>query len=280
MKEVTEKAYAKVNLCLEVVRRAENGCHFIKSVMQSVNLCDVVTVEKASSISLLCDAPDLPRGEGNLAFKAAAAFFNACGASGGARIRLYKRIPVCAGLGGGSADAAAVLRALNALYGKPLGKEELLAAAASLGADVPFCVFGGTAIAEGFGEKLSPLPQAKLYYVLITDKTRLSTPLMYAALDERGRASPVDADGCIAAVRAGEAGAAARLAGNSFYRLAAEKCPAVAANAARLAECGADGVCITGKGPTVFGAFEQREKALSCAERLCGVFCQSALIGE
>ncbi len=280
MNEIAEKAYAKVNLCLKVGERAENGYHFLKSVMQSVSLCDTVTVEKASDISLLCDAPDLPFEEENLAFKAANAFFKACGVCVGARIKLSKRIPVCAGLGGGSADAAAVLRALNALYGEPLGRNELFSAAASLGADVPFCVLGGTAIAEGFGERLSPLPQTKLYYVLLTDKTQLSTPLMYKAFDEGGHASPVDADGCIAAIRAGDAAGAARLAGNSFYALAAEKCPAVAANAARLAGCGADGVCITGKGPTVFGAFEKREKALACAEKLGGVFCESAVIGE
>lgn len=280
MSVVKENAYAKLNLCLAVGDKAENGYHFIESVMQTVSLSDTLWVETAEDIRLECNVPYLPTNEKNLAYRAAQAFFKASGIKGGARIRLEKRVPVCAGLGGGSADAAAVLRALNKLYGAPLSQTALAEAASTLGADVPFCVSGGTAFAFGFGEKLCPLPSAKLYFVLITDNTPLSTPQMYKELDE-GVRSPANAISCKAAIENGDIKGAARLAANSFLLLAARKCPSVMKNISLLKENGALGACITGKGPTVFGAFTSKEAAQLCHDAINGsVFCESVDISE
>lgn len=275
MKSVKEPAYAKLNLCLNVGKRTESGYHLLESVMQSVSLCDTVTVAAADRTALRCDAPGLPTDGGNLALRAAAEFFAESGVVGGADITLEKRVPVGAGLGGGSADAAAVLRALNALYGRPLDAGTLLRLAARIGADVPFCVFGGTAFAEGFGEKLKRLPDLKLYYVLVTDETPLSTPEMYRKLDGR-RPSPVRAAECALAAERGDAAGAAALAGNSFTALAAEKCPLVRVNIEKLLKNGAVGASVTGKGPTAFGAFTSKSAALKCSAALKGsVFCES-----
>lgn len=275
MNITTEKAYAKINLCLNVGGRAANGYHYVQSVMQAVSLCDMLTVEKASGISLECNAPDLPCGRDNLAYRAAESFFRASGIAGGAHISLEKHIPVCAGMGGGSADAAAVLRAINRLYGAPLDTVALLSTAATLGADVPFCVRCGTAYADGFGERIAPLPDLRLYYVLVPSDVKLSTPQMYAELD---RATPphIDTERLVAAINDGNAATAAACAGNSFLPTAKLKCPDVEENIRLLLRHGAASACITGKGPTVFGAFADRQAALSCAEALPGtIFCES-----
>ncbi len=275
MKIITEKAYAKLNLCLAVGDKAENGYHYVESVMQSVSLYDTVTVEKADSITLVCDKAFLPTDEKNLAYKAAKMFFENSTISGGAHIKLEKSIPVCAGMGGGSADAAAVLRALNVLYGAPINSEGLLTLAAGIGADVPFCVNGGTAFAYGFGEKLAPLPHIKLYYVLLTDETPLSTPEMYKALD-LGLASPASAMPCKAAVEQGNAEKAASTVCNSFLLLAADKCPKVSTNIKLLKNHGAVSACITGKGPTVFGVYTSKAEAEKvCAQISGAIFCES-----
>lgn len=280
MNITTEKAYAKLNLCLNVGSRAPNGYHYVQSVMQAVSLCDTLTIEKANGISLQCNDSDLPGGCDNLAYRAAESFFRASGISGGAHISLEKRIPVCAGLGGGSADAAAVLRALNRLYGSPLSRAELLSAAATLGADVPFCVCGGTAYADGFGERIAPLPDIRLYYVLVPSDVKLSTPQMYAELD---RAVPpyIDTKRLVAAISEGDVSAAAACAGNSFLPTAKRKCPKVGENIRLLLRHGAASACITGKGPTAFGAFADRQAALSCAEALPDtIFCESVPLIE
>lgn len=280
MSVITEKAYAKLNLCLKVGERAENGYHFVESVMQTISLFDTVTVEDAKGISVVSNSKFLPANEKNIAYRAALLFFEESGINGGARIGLEKRIPVCAGLGGGSADAAAVLRALNKIHGGVLSKEALLKIAARLGADVPFCVYGGTAFAFGFGEKLSSLPEAKLYYVLVTDSVPLSTPQMYKELDG-GERTEADASLCKAAIIEGDLDKAARLTCNSFLALALKKCPKAEKSLSLLKQNGALGACITGKGPTVFGSFTSKESAQRCHAAIKGsVFCESVVISE
>lgn len=263
-----EKAYAKLNLCLAVGRKAECGYHYVESVVQTLSLSDTLVAEKtkkAGNVELAVAGARLPEGEKNIAYRAARLFFEASRVGGGARLRLEKRIPIAAGLGGGSADAAAVLRALNRLYAKPLTLRRLLELAGSLGADVPFCLRGGTAFAEGFGEKLSFLPQTAFYYVLMKGEKRLPTPLMYSLLDEKGGAD-ADASACRDALARGDREGAARLASNSFLALATEKCPSLTEHVAFLLQNGAKSACVTGKGPTVFGVFTDREKAHACFE--------------
>lgn len=274
MNAVTEKAYAKLNLSLTVGGVLPNGYHSIESVMQSISLHDVLRIEKSDGISLVCNKPFIPTDERNLAYKAAQLFFRQSGIRGGAAISITKRIPVCAGLGGGSTDGAATLRGLNRLYGAPFSMAELTAMSASLGADVPFCVKGGTVYATGVGDVLEGLPHLPMYYLLIYDKTPLSTPKMYKALDE-GRASPSDSAAVRWAVIEGDSQGAARLAANSFLAVATEACPVIEANISALLEMGAVTATVTGKGPTVFGAFGSKEAALLASRKIKGTFAES-----
>ncbi len=275
MIKITEKAFAKLNLCLEVGETLENGYHAVQSVMQSVSLCDTVVLKRAEKgISLKAGHSRIPTDSRNLAYKAAELFFKEWGKTGGVEIELQKSIPVCAGLGGGSADAAAVLRGLNRLYGRPFSLGALAGLSAVLGADVPFCIRGGSAFAKGIGDRLEQLPDLKLYYVLIFDRTPLSTPKMYAALD-KGQKSPADAKACRKAFLDGDVEAAAALTANSFLGVAKEACPAVERNLKALREKGAVYVGLTGKGPTVYGVFTEEAAARKCAKAVRGRFCQT-----
>ena len=175
------KAYAKINLTLDIAGKRQDGYHLIDSVFQSVGAADTVTVEKAGKTSVKCGALS---GEGNIAFKAAESFFKYTGISGGAEINIEKNIPVCAGLGGGSADAAAVIVALDKLYGVSLPKAVLAEIGLECGADVPFAVYGGTARVGGIGEKVEPLPALEGYYaLLLKEGEKQSTADMYKRLD-------------------------------------------------------------------------------------------------
>ncbi len=279
MTVLTERAYAKLNLCLTVGDVLPNGYHSLESVMQSISLYDTVKIEKAENVSLNCEKSRLPTDEKNLAFRAAELFFRQSGIKGGACIELTKHIPVCAGLGGGSSDAAATLRALNRLYGNPFTVDELAKLSAPLGADVPFCVKGGTVFATGVGDVLEVLPHASFYYVLLFDKTPLSTPKMYALLDGGG-ASPSDSRACREAILAGDTEKAAHLAANSFYDVAKGVCSAVEANALLLLKHKALAATVTGKGPTVFGVFICEKDAVDAANATGGILCQSVAFSE
>ena len=184
-----ELAFAKINLFLDVIGRREDGFHNIYSVMQSISLCDEITVNATKSdniiISLSCDDCALPVGEDNLIYKAARKYLDVYGIKAKLDITLTKRIPIGAGLGGGSSDAAATLRALNKIYGLSTD-EELIKIASELGSDVPFCLIGGRAICTGRGENVSPLAVYPLnHYVVSIGKERISTPAAYKALDEK-----------------------------------------------------------------------------------------------
>ena len=172
------EAHAKINLTLEVVGKRGDGYHDVVSIVQTVGLHDVVTLEPAERLALACDTPGLDTPD-NLAFRAARLLREHAGHSGGAAISLTKRIPVAAGLGGGSSDAAAVLVGLNRLWGLGLSRDEMMPLAASLGSDVPFFLVGGTAMVSGRGERVRPLPPADLrWFVVLSpevdmpDKTR------------------------------------------------------------------------------------------------------------
>jgi 4-diphosphocytidyl-2-C-methyl-D-erythritol kinase len=194
---VTRQAYAKINLFLDITGRRPDGYHTIAGVMQSVSLCDDVTVtlgpadSGTGKIFLTCSNPALPTDRGNLGFRAAEAFLTAIreagiGPEGAVHIYIQKRIPSPAGLAGGSADAAAVLHGLNQLYGFPLTGEQLSRVGLSLGADVPFCLSGGTSITEGVGEKLTPTASLPSCHILIACAGEgVSTPWAYGELDRR-----------------------------------------------------------------------------------------------
>lgn len=261
------RAQGKINLYLNVTAREENGYHTIESVMQSVSLCDRVTVSAArgaDEIRVACNLPYVPCDGRNIAYQAARAFLDECGLGAEVHISIDKRIPVAGGMAGGSADAAAVLAGLNRVLGEPLERERLYALAARLGADVPFCLAGGTALCTGRGEVLSPLEsRLSLPLLIVPSRESVSTPWAYAELDRAygNFASPRGEDMRLAALcRALEAGDAKATAENMYNIFEDVILPQrkQAAEAKRLlTAAGALRAMMSGSGPTVFGLFEE-----------------------
>lgn len=259
-----EKAYAKVNLTLAVGEKRPDGYHEVVSVMQRISLCDTLTAEQTrEGITLTCSDPALPSGEENLAHRAASLFFRETGIAGGAALTLEKRIPSQAGLGGGSSDAASALLALRKLYAPALPDTELETMAAALGSDVPFFIHGGTQLATGRGEVLSPLPPlTDGWFVIVKPTESFSTPAMYRRLDELPPACtpplPPLQDGLPA------------LASGLFNRFEAA-IPAGSAVwdiKARLAAYGALASLLSGSGSAVFGLFDTETAARAAVEAL------------
>lgn len=269
MSGVTVQARAKLNLSLDVLGKRPDGYHELRMVMQSSGLCDEVYVELRESGYFMAETNRkyIPSGEKNEAVKAARAFFAAAGLDRGAYIRIEKRIPVCAGLGGGSADAAAVLRALNGLTGANFGAQELRDIAAQVGSDVPFCVEGGTALVTGRGEAvqaLSPLPGCAV--VICMPHFTCSTPELFTRLDAlRTRCRP-DTDGLVAALRAGDLAGVARRMYNVFEDALDRRCAQAVGEIKRLLlENGALGAVMSGSGSAVYGLFADEERASAAA---------------
>ena len=186
MRKLTIECRGKINLAIDVVGKRENGYHDVEMILQEIGLSDRLTIgiRDDKQIVLTTDSTEIPVGEGNLAYRAAQAFFRRLGRQDGVEIHIEIRIPMGAGLGGGSADAAGVLKGLNALYGKPFTTEVLMEIGATLGADVPFCVLGGCALATGIGEVLTPLPMPPaLYCVAAKPEPFVSTKWAYENLD-------------------------------------------------------------------------------------------------
>lgn len=277
MNTVSERAYAKINLFLDVLARRSDGFHEIRSVMQTVSLFDGLTVERqpadAAAIDLsVTGAPDLPCDESNLVVRAASAFLSRIGGRDALRISLEKRIPMGAGLAGGSADAAATLRACQRLWGHPLTKEELLSLAAELGSDVPFCLIGGSALCLGRGEILHPLSVPPLYAVLVLSGERVSTLKAYAALDAlyRGFGGSVKTGGTEAYEAFCALLSEGRTAGglfNLFESAVLPTCPIAAAYRERLFALGALDALMSGSGSAVYGIFSDEASAKQ-AERI------------
>ncbi|MBQ6703264.1 MAG: 4-(cytidine 5'-diphospho)-2-C-methyl-D-erythritol kinase, partial [Clostridia bacterium] len=203
------KAYAKINLTLDVLRKRPDGYHDLRGVMCAISLHDKVYIEPGDEIRFCCDIP-LP--ENNTAVKAAKLFMQETGK--GADIRLEKHIPSEAGLGGASADAAAVLRGMNELYGNPVAEKRLYELGLMVGADVPFCLMGGCALAEGVGEILIPLPVPHLDIVIVKGNGGISTGALFKSL--RLPVEHPDTDGAIAAIQKGDVSALAPLCENAL----------------------------------------------------------------
>jgi 4-diphosphocytidyl-2-C-methyl-D-erythritol kinase len=261
-------APAKVNLFLRVLEKRPDGFHELETLFQAVDLADEVHVQATSSggISLEVEGPDLGPVEENLAHRAAEAFLDAVGMSGSVLIRLKKRIPAGAGLGGGSSDAAAVLRLMNAMYGSPLDSPELMSVGAGLGSDVAFFLGGSPfAVGRGRGEKLEaipPLPEAQL--VIALPPVHVATGWAYKKLSSRG----LDAAG----PRVGDPPASwawvASLAHNDFQEVVSSTHPEVRAALEGLKAAGAKPALLSGSGAACFGRFPHRGVATSTAEAL------------
>lgn len=266
MDEFTIQAPAKLNLTLDVLGRREDGYHDLKMVMQSITLADRLTLRpgRAPGIQVSSSFHFLPTGEKNLAGKAAVCFYQALGCP--ARdldISITKHVPVCAGMAGGSSDAAAVLRALNRLEGDPFSPEELAHVGEAVGSDVPYCVLGCTALAQGRGEVLTPLsPLPHCWVVACKPDFPVSTPELFARIDScRIRRRP-DADGLMAALEQGDLMEVARRMYNVFEDVLPERQLARVADIKNtLIQQGALGANMSGTGPTAFGLFSSQSQA-------------------
>ena len=260
------QAFAKLNLTLDILGKREDGYHDLRMVMQSITLADTLTLEENQGEGLRVSANlrFLPTGEKNLAAAAALRFWEALGREPeNLDIRIEKRIPVCAGMAGGSSDAAAVLRALNQRSGEPFSPTELARLGERVGSDVPYCVLGGTALAEGRGEVLTPLaPLPRCWVVACKPDFPISTPELFAQADRVKLRRRPDTAGLVAALEAGDLGGVARRMYNVFEDvLPARLYTRVAEIKNDLIQCGALGANMSGSGPTAFGLFDRLEAA-------------------
>lgn len=262
------KAFAKINLFLNITGVLPDGYHELCSVMQSINLYDTVTVTLADRISISVDKPFIPADSRNIAFKAAEMFFNDAGISSGADIRIKKIIPVGAGMAGGSADAAAVLGLLNILCGFPLTDSQLSETALRVGADVPFCLHGGTMLAQGKGEKLTALNALPdCYITVVKPPFSVSTKDAYAMFDAIGGDCP-PAGEIIDALTKRDIGLVCASMGNDLEKCIAQKHIEINNIKNALLQKGALGAMMTGSGSAVFGIFDDKNAARAAADML------------
>lgn len=268
---ITELAPAKLNLTLDVGARRPDGYHEITSVMQSAALYDVVTLEtvETGDIVVECPGTDLPTGPDNLAWKAADVFFQETNIPRtGIIIRLEKKIPSQAGLGGGSSDAAAVLRGMRRLSSANVSDEALETMAARVGSDVPYCVRGGTALARGRGERLTALPALPMcWFVIVKPPVAHSTAVMFRKLDEIAIANRPDSDAMAKALEISDLAHICRLVGNVFEQTLPEDSEVFTIRR-QLSRLGADAACMTGSGSAVMGLFRREETARLAAREL------------
>lgn len=279
MTTITLPAYAKLNLTLDILGKRADGYHDLSMVMQSITLHDDVTVALAEESSIVCRCGTLPGDDSNLAVKAAKAFFAQTGiAPRGLTIDIEKRIPMQAGMAGGSTDAAAVLRALRELLAPELSTQTLEKIGEAVGSDVPYCVRGGTVLAEGRGEKLTTLKNTPCFRVVVCKPDfPLSTPVLFKRSDAVGVVDRPDTEGMLRAIEEGDAlGVSARVF-NIFEAVLDTEEREVFAIKERLLSLGAAAAAMTGSGPTVFALFTDESKARFAYDTLKADYAQTYL---
>lgn len=271
MNEIRLKAFAKINLGLDVLRKRPDGYHDLRMVMQTVNVYDRIIIRKAKmpGITVKTNLSYLPNDQHNLAYKAAALLMEEFGIREGISVELQKYIPVAAGLAGGSSNAAAVLFGVNRLFGLGLSLEELKKRGVKIGADVPYCLMRGTALAEGIGEKLTRLPAApECFVILAKPAISVSTKFVYENLHaDRLEAHP-DIDGMVDAIRENDLAGVVNRMGNVLETVTEKAYPIIGQLKAFLMDQGAMGSLMSGSGPTVFGIFEDEETARKAFDNL------------
>ena len=264
------EAHAKINLSLDVTGRREDGYHLVRMVMQELELHDTLYMEKTGipGVQLESDKPELASDRSNLIVRAAELMLKDHLPDKGVKIRLEKRIPLAAGLAGGSADAAAALKGINTLFDLGIEEKELCRLGVQLGADIPYCIMGGTALAEGIGEILTPLPELPDCYIVLGKPAEgMSTAEAYHALDRQQQVLHPDIDGQIRALQEGSLKGVADRMGNVLEPVTEERHPEVRGIRSLLMEAGAAGARMSGSGPTVFGLFTEESRA----EEACSV---------
>ena len=263
LEQITIAAPAKINLSLDITGKLENGYHALDTIMQTISIEDKITLAKTGrQISVLCDHPQVPQGNGNICHKAAEAFFEKTALEGGVIITIDKNIPVAAGLAGGSSDAAAVIKGLNLLYGTGLTQREMCEIGLKCGADVPYCIVAGTCRAKGIGEKLTKLPSfAGVYIVLVVPDFFVSTAWAYKNYDLNKTDEKPCTEELISYIRGRDIKNTAERMANVLESVTAKKHPEIQEIKNDIKKSGACGSVMSGSGPSVFGLFENEEKA-------------------
>ena len=273
MKEISVKALAKVNLGLDVVRKREDGYHEVRMIMQTIHLFDRLEIMRNQSgrITMSTNLAFLPTNENNLVYKAAALLKEEFDIGDGIDVKLHKHIPVAAGMAGGSTDAAAVLYGMNRIFDLGLSKEDLMTRGVKLGADVPYCIMRGTALAEGIGEKLSALPPMVKCPVLIAKpQIGVSTKFVYENLhanDLKPEQHP-DVDRMIEAMKEKNLDLLCERMGNVLETVTIPAYPVIQEIKEHMMACGAAGAMMSGSGPTVFGIFHSPVQAKAAMKDL------------
>ncbi len=273
MSSLIEYAYAKLNISLDVTGKMDDGYHSMLMVMQSASLCDDVKIcitKGTGTVSVNTDKAFLPRDEKNLAGVAVKAFMQRTGITGwDTDVSIIKRIPVCAGLGGGSSDVAAVLRGLNVLFAAGMTQDELEDIGKAIGSDVPYCIAGGTRLAQRRGELLCDLaPLPKCYAVICKPSFSVSTPELFSKLDVKKIKCRPDTDGIVAALRAGDIKGVGRRMYNIFEDVLPKGKEYVEHIKGVLYDNNAVGAVMSGTGSAVFGLFTEKDRAQNACEQL------------
>lgn len=264
MREIKLKARAKINLGLDVVRKREDGYHEVRMIMQMINLYDRITLRKSTEpgIRVTTNLPYLPVNEDNLVYRAAKLLMEEFQVTGGVEIELQKYIPVAAGMAGGSSDAAAVMVGVNRIFHLGLTKKQLMERGVKIGADVPFCIMRGTALAEGIGEVLTPLPaMPHCSLVIAKPKIHVSTKFVYGNLKANELKEHPDIDGQVQALREGSLEQLVAKMGNVLETVTVPAYPVIDEIKRTMLKNDAMGAMMSGSGPTVFGIFEREERA-------------------
>lgn len=272
MEEISLKALAKINLGLDVVRRREDGYHEVRMIMQTINMYDKLELSKTEEdkITVETNVNFLPTNENNLVYKAADLLKKEFGIKQGIHIKLSKFIPVAAGMAGGSSDAAAVLYGMNKMFQLGLTKKQLMERGVKLGADIPYCIMRGTALAEGIGEVLTPLNPAPQCHVLIAKPgISVSTKYVYENLHANELEHHPDIDGMLAAIEANDLYGLASKMENVLETVTIKEYPIIEEIKDCMKANGAMNAMMSGSGPTVFGLFDDKEcaeKAMKCLQ--------------
>lgn len=276
MKQITRKAYAKINLGLDVLGRRENGYHDVRMIMQTVGIYDELTftIREDAEIRIVIrqcsgQAQELPCDEHNLIFRAAKLVMEACHLSQGVTVELKKQIPIAAGMAGGSTDAAATILGLNELFKLHMKPDQMRKLAVQIGADVPYCLMGGTALAEGIGEILtaaSPAPQCHL--LVVKPQISVSTAFVYGKLDAEGLTWHPDIDRLMTCIRNGDVSGMAQAMGNVLETVTIPQHTIIRELKEEMKSLGASGALMSGSGPTVFGIFDTHRQLQNAYEKL------------
>lgn len=273
MDEISLQAYAKINLGLDVLRKREDGYHEVKMIMQNISLADTLVIRKSAEAGIRLQSndgtenPDVPMDQSNLVYKAIQMIKDEFGITDGIEATLTKRIPVAAGMAGGSTDAAAALKGMNQLFSLGLSTQELCDRGVKLGADIPYCIQGGTALSEGIGEVLTTLPKMPACWILIAKPPiNVSTAFVYGNLKANELTEHPDIDGMIQAIEAQDLAGIAQRLGNVLETVTVPAYPVIAEIKQVMLDAGAMQSLMSGSGPTVFGIFAEEQKAHEAAE--------------